>query len=341
VKNALAIVVLLAVGCGQSGLGSRPQVATATAVATPQPGANAWPLVALSLSRVDFTCRLPVLDFATPGISDAFIEFPAATFTPAGSGGWHYDWTVGRWLPVARREASPDGRRYAIAKGWALSPPSPTRIHIVDAATSADLRVATMPDNREYGVIDFTSSGVTVIPIGQDVAPEAGVWTLNPDTGALTKTSDGYYQPPVGEWIGVVDPRDPNHQFSHATGVPVAQPDRIDRRDGNGGTTTWIYKPGWWLYWFAFEGSPLLLVEASQGTSDYEYWLVSGPGQSTRLAGYSGTVLSPYRDLVFTTGMPDEHGIWLSGAASIYLVRRDGSILLVAGHGGVPAGACA
>ncbi len=340
-KNALAIVVLLAAGCGQAGVGSEHQVTAPAVVGTQAPSAKAWPLAGLTLSTVDFTCRLPVLDFTSPGISDAFIEFPAATFTPAGVGGWHYDWAVGRWLPVARRDASPDGRRYAIARGRSLSPPSPTRIHIVDAATGADIRVASMPDNGEYGVIDFTSSGVTVIPVGQDGAPEAGVWTLNPDTGTLTKTSDGYYQPPVGEWIGVVDPRDPNHQFSHSTGVPVAQPDRIDRRGATGETTTWMYKPGWWLYWFAFGGSPLLLVEASRGTSDYEYFLVSGPGRSTRLAGYSGPELSPYRDLVFTTGMADEHGIWLSGAASIYLVRRDGSILLVAGHGGVPAGACA
>jgi len=198
-----------------------------------------------------------------------------------------------------------------------------------------------MPDHREYGVVDFTTSGVHVVAVGQDETPEAGVWTLNPDTGAVSKTSDGYYQPPVEEWIGVVDPRDPNHQFSRATGVPVAQPDRIDRRDPSGNTTTWMYRPGWWLYWFAFENSPLLLVQASRGVNDYEYWLVSGPGQSTRLAGYSGADLSPYRDLVFTSGLADDHGIWFSGSASIYLVRRDGSILLVAGYGGVPAGGCA
>ena len=202
-----------------------------------------------------------------------------------------------------------------------------------------------MPDNRLYTVADFTPAGVSIVPNVDPV--EAGVWRLNPETGALTKISDGYYLAPIGEWVGVVDPRDPNHQVSRATGFPVPQPDRIDRRDSSGKTTTWIYKPGYSLYWFAFVGSPLLVVEASRvvdaaaGTKDYEYWLVSGPGRSTRLAGFSGDELSPYRDLVFGSGMADQHGIWITGARSVYLIKRNGSILLVADHGGVPVNACA
>jgi hypothetical protein len=329
VKGALAGLILLAIGCAQP---------------PPQPTAEVWPAT-LSLTRVDFSCRLPVLDFAMPGVSDAFINLPAGTLTPAGTGGFSYDQVVERWLPVARNAISPDGRQYAIAKDWALSPPSPTRIHVVDAATGTDVRVATMPDNRPYVVADFTSAGVSLVPNGD--AAEPGVWRLNLETGALTKISDGNYQPPVGEWIGVVDPRDPNHQVSHATGFPVPQPDRIDRRDASGKTTTWMYKPGYWLYWFAFVGSPLLLVEASRvvdgatRSKDDEYWLVSGPGRSTRLAGFSGDELSPYRDLVIGSGMADQHGIWITGAKSMYLIRRNGSILLVADHGGVPVNACA
>ena len=279
-----------------------------------------------------------------PGLSDAFINFPAGTLTPAGTGGLSYDQVVERWLPVARNAISPDGRQYAIAKG-ALSPPSPTRIHIVDAATGTDLRVAAMPDSRTYAVADFTSAGVSLVPSGDPI--ETGVWRLNPETGTLTKTSDGYYQAPLGEWVGVVDPRDPNHQVSHATGSPKPQADRIDRRDASGKTTTWMYKAGYWLYWFAFVGSPLLLVHASRvvdaaaGSKDYQYWLVSGPGRSTRLAGFSGDELSPYRDLVFGSGMADQHGIWVTGARSVYLIRRNGSINLVANHGGVPVNGCA
>ena len=325
-KRALAALVLLAIGCTQ---------------ASPQSKVEVWPLT-LSLTRVDFSCRLPVLDIAGAGLTNAFINFPAGTLTPAGTGGLSYDQVVERWLPVARNAISPDGRQYAIAKG-ALSPPSPTRIHIVDAATGTDLLVATMPDSRTYAVADFTSAGVSLVPSGDPIEP--GVWRLNPETGALTKASNGYYQAPLGEWVGVVDPRDPNQQVSHATGSPVPQADRIDRRDSSGKTTTWMYKPGFWLYWFAFVGSPLLLVEASRvvatGSSEYEYWLVSGPGRSARLAGFSGDELSPYRDLVFASGMADQHGIWVTGGRSVYLIRRNGSIQLVANHGGVPVNGCA
>ncbi len=304
----------------------------------------AWP-ASLATTQVEFNCRLPVLDVSSAGagINDAFIDFPAGTLTPGGTGGWYYDWVVSRWLPVGHYSVSPDGRRYAIAKDWSPGPPSPSQIHVVDAATGADMVVATMPDQREYGVVDFTASGVTVVPIGDP--PEAGVWRLDPNTGALTKTSDGYYQPPTGEWIGVVDPRDPNHQFSHATGSPVAQPDRIDRRVDSGAVSTWIYKPGYWLYWFAFVGPPLLLVQATRvntatGAEDYEFLLVSGPGRVTKLGGYSGHEMPAYRDLVFTTGLADAHGIWMSGAESLYLIRSNGAIAHVSDHGGVPVNAC-
>jgi len=304
----------------------------------------AWP-ASLATTQVEFSCRLPVLDVSSAGagINDAFIDFPAGTLTPAGTGGWYYDWVVSRWLPVGHYSVSPDGRRYAIAKDWSPGPPSPSQIHVVDAATGADMVVATMPDQREYGVVDFTASGVTVVPIGDP--PEAGVWRLEPNTGALTKISDGSYQPPVGEWIGVVDPRDPNHQFGHATGSPVAQPDRIDRRVDSGAVSTWIYKPGYWLYWFAFVGPPLLLVQATRvnaatGAEDYEFLLVSGPGRVTKLGGYSGHEMPAYRDLVFTTGLADAHGIWMSGAESLYLIRSNGAIAHVSDHGGVPVNAC-
>ena len=343
----VACLVPLVVACSQAPPSSSSQVSSQPSSppsSQPSPQSTAqvtWP-IDLSLSQVDFSCRLPVLDVVQPGIADAFINFPAGSLTPAGSGGYYYDWVVGRWLPVGRYSVSPDGRSYAVAKDWSVHG-SPARVHIVDAATEADVWVVTMPDQREYGVVDFTISGVTVVPFGNTV--EAGVWRVDPATGALTKISDGYYQPPVGEWIGMVDPRDPNHQFSHATGSPVAQPDRIDRRDDSGKTTTWIYKPGYWLYWFAFVGSPLLLVEASRvaatgGVDEHQYWLVTGPGRLTMLSGYAGQEPSPYRDLAFASGLADKHGIWMSGSTSIYLINKSGAIFRVSDHGGVPVNSC-
>ena len=326
-KSCLAGLVLLMLACSQP---SNPSTA------------QFWPVI-LPLSQTDFSCRLPVLDLATPGINDAFVNFPAGSLTAAETGGWYYDWVVSRWLPVTHYSVSPDGRRYAIAKDWAAGPPSPSRVHVVDAATGVDVHEAVMPDLREYAVVDYTAAGISIVPIADP--PEGGVWTLDPDTGALTKSSNGFYQRPPGEWVGVVDPRDPNHQFSHATGAPVAMPDRIDRRDDSGTTATWIYKPGYWLYWFAFIGSPRLLVQATRlndatGTEDYEFLLVSGPGRVTRLAGYSGHQVSLYRDLVFTTGLADDHGIWMSGVDSLYLIHATGAISRVSNHGGLPVNSC-
>jgi len=203
---------------------------------------QAWPPI-LPLSQVDFSCRLPVLDVSKPGVNDAFITFPAGTLTPAGTDGWNYDWAVERWLPVGRNAISPDGRRYAIARDWSPGPPAPTRVHVVDAATGADLRVTVMPDSRQYAVADFTSSG-----------------------------------------ISVVDP--------------------------------------------------------ASGTEDYEFLLVLGPGRVASLAGYSGQQLSLYHDLAFTTGLADDHGIWMSGSDSLYLIQSTGAISRVSDHAGVPVNAC-
>lgn len=174
-KRSLAGLVLLMLACSQHS-------------STPP----SWPAT-LGTSQVDFKCRLPVLDVSSPGagIYDAFIDFPAGSLVPAGTGSFYYDWVVSRWLPVTRYSVSPDGRRYAIAKNPSSGLPSPSRVYVVDAATGADL-----------------------------------------------------------------------------------------------------------------------------------------------------VVVSPYRDLVFTTGLADDHGIWMSGAASLYLIRRDGSIRRVAGRGGVPVNTC-
>src|SRR4030088_588645 len=111
-KGSVGAFVLLMVACSQPS----PQ---STAPGT-------WPAI-VSLSQVDFSCRLPVLNLASVGTTDGFIDFPAGTLTPAGTGGLYYDWVVSRWLPVGHYSVSPDGRRYALAKDWSVSPPSPAR----------------------------------------------------------------------------------------------------------------------------------------------------------------------------------------------------------------------
>jgi hypothetical protein len=241
-------------------------------------------------------------------------------------------------VPVSRQAVSPDGLRYAYTDGWSASPPTNPRLHIVDAATRAELRIATMPDAQPYQVADFTSAGVYLIVGFEGVAP--GVWLFDPATGAMTKVSNGFY-PAVGPaWIGVVDPRDPNPQRSTMT--DAAEWDRIDRRDDGGLTTTWFYEPGYALSWVAFAGSPAILVDATRQDSPTSQlqetlWLIDAPAHARQLplVGGIAELLSG-----FDSPIADSHGIWIGGPSSLFLARRDGAILRVLDGAVYPDNGC-
>src|SRR5690242_5446502 len=119
-----------------------PAVATTSRVATtpepPSPGYSPAPSRDLPVSRVDFTCRLPVVtntnEFRFAG---GFISFPSGTYqadpngaitgSPTGvsvtaaspvlhgTGSSFYDLAMKRWLPAGVGQTSPDGRSYAYA----------------------------------------------------------------------------------------------------------------------------------------------------------------------------------------------------------------------------------
>ena len=315
--------------------------------ASPTPTAQTAPPFPLpQLTRVGFSCRLPVIDSRLFPFS--FVDFPTRQPTPANSPGYiYYDEVVNRWLSAPRDVWSPDRRQYAIADPpqqprypqpatSAATLPAPTHVHIVDAATGADVRVYTMPDTKDYFVLEFTTKGVEL------AASAPGVWRLDPTTGRVAKVSEGFYAP-EDEWIGTWDPRDALP--SPASGYGYRNPaDRIDHRDADGTATTWFYRPGKVLTWLPFVGSTAVLVEV--GTDDgVEYWLVSGPNRSTRLAGYSqnGQQTLPLTDMDtggFYRAVADMHGIWLGGG-SIYLITVSGAIERVDNQGGYPAGICA
>jgi hypothetical protein len=299
----------------------------------------------LRLTTVDFHCSLPVYSYTGPRLIDATVALPTLTTTPGGEGGYYYDREVSRWLPVTRQAVSPDGRRYAYTEGWAVTPQAAPRVHVVDAATGTDIRVVTMPDAQPYGVADFTSTAIYLVMAYEGTAP--GVWRLDPDSGAMTKASDGYYHPAGAAWTSVVDPRDPNPTRSAMDGQP--QPNRIDRTDGAGGAVTWFYKPGYAVYSVAFAGNHALLVQASSEVNSNamyrtEFWLVAAPGKQARLAAYEGAVQppSPYRDLSsgFFNAIADSHGIWIGSEHSLYLVKSNGQILRVYGESAYPANSC-
>ena len=196
---------------------------------------------------------------------------------------------------------------------------------------------------QPFGVAAFTTAGVSLVIAYEGVQP--GVWRADPDTGKVTKVSNGSYEPAGAAWLGVVDPRDPNPFQSPAYGF--LSPNRIDRRDDSGATTTWFYRPGFAVGWVAFDGSSALLVRAvhqdlSAGDFGEEYWLVDGPGRATKLADHSAQTMYPYYDLQsgFDGGVADKHGIWIGGQKALYLIRRSGAILQVFQGLAFPANGC-
>lgn len=322
---------ILVIAC--AGPGSPPTAASSPAASSsPQTSAVASP----TASGVDFRCVLPVYGYR--GLSTgAFISFPAAALTTATEGGYYYDRAVSRWLPVFRWAVSPDGLSYAYTEGWSASPANAPRLHIASAATRKDQRVVTMPAAQPYQVVDFTSTAVYLIISFEGVAP--GVWRVDRGSGALAKISNGFYVPAGAAWIGVVDPRDTHPQLSLFSGA--SQPDRIDRRDNAGRLTTWFYAPGYALSWVGFNGTPALLVsgfhqDTPTSAADRAYWLVDGPGHATRLD------IGQTLDLVggFGGAIADAHGIWIGAGDSLYLVRRDGSVLRVFANPVYPANGC-
>lgn len=270
-------------------------------------------------------------------VRGSFIAFPGAVATTTQSGGFYYDYAVSRWLPVHRNAVSPDGLRYAFTEGWSPGPARAPRLHIADAATGKDLRIVTMPDAMPYNIADFAADGIFVIIAYEGIAP--GVWRVDPNNGAIVKTSDGFYVPAGPTWISVVDPIDPNPARSAMSGE--AQPNRIDYRDAAGQTTTWFYRPGHAVVWVAFAGKSQLLVQAYPGPSavdaSSEYWMVTGPGEATML-----TSSNAYFDLDqgFHSAISDAHGVWVGGYNGLYLVTPGGAITRAYSAGAFPANGC-
>ena len=313
---AFTIVVFIA-ACG--GTSAQAPVANSTGSA--------------AVSPAGLACRLPVYRYVGGAASDAFITYPNRSLMDASGHGTFFDAAVSRWLPYFANQVSPDGRRYAYTDGFTANPPTATRVHVVDAATDQDIRVVSMPDTQPYFVLDYVAAGVD-LGIGFE-GRGPGVWRLDVATGQITKVSNDLY-PPEAVWRGAVDSRDPSPVRSQMTGTP--EYNRIDRHAADGTTTTWFYLPGVVLRWIPFAGDSALLVEAL-GSGGFEYWLVTGPGQSKKIASATDQAYSALAD-GFGRAMADSHGVWIGSAQSLYLVSSAGSIVNEYDQSAYPAGSC-
>lgn len=236
----------------------------------PSAGPSPAPSSDLAVSRVDFTCRLPVVinsnEFQFTG---GFISFPAGTYqsdpdgaitgsptnvsvttkSPVlrGTGSPFYDLAMKRWLPVGVGQTSPDGRSYAYMVP-STNGSDTTQVHLVQVTTGSDrvITIAPPPAGVVWQVEDFDGRSVflTRYPIGGSISM-AGVWRLDVATASLRQLTQAQHVLLVQNgtaWIGLVNPDDPSPP------VPGGNMEAFDTiaavNLSTGAQTTWVYEPG-------------------------------------------------------------------------------------------------
>jgi hypothetical protein len=230
----------------------------------------------------------------------------------------YYDWRSRRWLPVPMAQVLPDGSAYVYEKELTDS----YEIHLVQVASGADRVVFHMPYDNAYQILAFQPEGIYVYPIVHRSGLTAGLWLLDPATAALKPlpaSMDGTWQLVSGgaAWGG-------------PGGVAGDSLVRLDLATGI--STRWFQHTvqgavfegmGYGVSVIGFDGSGRPLVEvfppfdlqASPAPNPQpEVWLVSSPGQASRVLGLP----VPLQGGV-ATGVSDSHGMWVEGRDGVYL----------------------
>jgi hypothetical protein len=368
---ALALVVLLVTGCSQAaGVATTPTPAAVTSTTTaPIPSPSDLPL-----SRLDFTCRLPIIEEIRGGVGvsymGGFVNFPAVTFTPAADSVIHsrnavgdfttdatptlfglpqlghptFDLAQRRWLPAASSQTTPDGAFYAYAT---IGPSTdvPATIHLVDVGRGVEklfeFPVPSIGAPADIEVADIDSAGVYLVE-GQFEQYPAGVWMLDPASGASRPLAQvtGVMAVRKGyAWVGRDDPRDPTPPSVPAS---VRLYDSIARVDlATGAETTWFYRPGAavTLQGFDAQGAPVVEVVSSP--------FLHGGSAETRIVatpGTPGSLVLP-GGLGLSAPQADGDRLWFGGTGGIYLYTPQAGLRKVFDHGPqfsliMPAGTC-
>lgn len=296
-------------------------------------GPSATSLPSSFSTSVAFSCNLPVISWgwlkngSVESITseNGFVSFPSGTFKadPAGNGG-SYDWAYKRWVPVLSSQMLADGSSYTYEVELQDRPGY--QIHVVQMATGADKMIYDMPYDNAYVILALEPEGIYLVPIIHRSGISIGLWLLSSKTPTLTAVpgaADESWQVIAG---------------GAAWGGPAGG-DRLDRLDlATGVVTTW-FEPtvavqegigfGYGPRVVGFDQALRPLVEfyppipttaSPARTSPVpEVWLVSGPGQATRLTG-----MPLHDDRFLEMGVTDTHGTWLAGADGLYLYADSG-----------------
>lgn len=328
--GVLSVIVLI------SCTGPPQEASRSNAGATPS--ASASPTLAgdLPVTRVDFSCRLPVVtqNFdVQPALLGGFLTFPAGqwaddpngrmvvrgngyatTLSPvlSGDGGGFYDRAAKRWVPVSPAVTVADGSAYAYvtSNGSFVA-------HIVDVS-SGNVRSFQLPSLDRPAVVDFGTRGVYLYSPSAIGGPGEGVWLLNPTTGSVTQVAPVHRVWAVRDgkaWVARFNPRDKT-KWPPVEIQPANSLAQVDL--ATGAETEWFYRAGAypWMVGLA-SGRPLISVGNMSGQSEIR--LIDQPGSDGKLI-YSGSLVF---DGYFQHYQGDGDRIWLGGEGGIYLYRPD------------------
>jgi hypothetical protein len=339
-RRWLVVLVVLTVACtqgGQSAVKSPSPTLVSSPAASPSPVTGDLPL-----SRVSFSCRLPIYkqqgyegspDFSRQG---AFLTFPAASMAidNNGTGGAYFDRAFKRWLPVTRESVSPDGAHYAYAN------PADNMLHVVDVVGGNE-RTFSLSAIGANDVFDYGADGI-YMTLGFEGLH--GLWLVNPATGSVRETA--YATPPPSGatgfnpqasagggifWIGEVNPADPNPQKS-----PVSLgPDQIVRLDfASGHRIIWLYREGISLFVIGLDAGGQPLIVSSDGTEARTELLIA-LDQGSQRSIFKGALL-----MTLNGAIADSHGVWFGSPQGIYLYSDANGLQKVSNQPGYPANGC-
>jgi hypothetical protein len=331
--------------------------APATSMTTPptmSPSSEPSAFPDLPVSKVDLSCRLPVVTSPVEGsagvtLHGGFISFPAAQLAEDAAGTMHsrhveadfattatpvlygdgvvpfYDKAQSRWVPARARQALADGSAYAYTTY--NSQTGLFTAFMVDVA-SGNSRSFKVPSIWSPEVADFGAAGVYLVSSSALGGPGEGVWLLDPRTGAIKQLGqihrvwavrDGY------AWVARFDSRDktvwPPSELAPANSLV-----RIDL--ATGAETIWFYRAGsypWLIDLDSFD-RPVVLLGGNNGN---EVLLLDHPGSLGQLV-YSGNIPLDYLQ-------GDGDRLWFGGSRGIYLYTPDLGFRKVFAYGADPA----
>jgi hypothetical protein len=260
---------------------------------------------------VNLNCRLPVSgDFGTATSAAGFLSFSNKTLvrdSTAPVGSTFYDRAYSKWLPTWRGAVSPDGSRYAYAKGDSTHVPTTGTLHVLDVATGADHVIYS--GRPMYNVVDFAAEGIYVT--SADLEVPVGLLLMNPSGGQPKLIIRTILQPTLGNgaaWGLGFNSADPHPGLGGMIG-PENEILRFDLRSGS--ATRWLYKPGASFEMLGFDNAGNLYL-SDQIDANTDEILEVAANATSRVVFFDGKAQTEHQT-PYGVAAVDSYGTWFIG----------------------------